>query len=68
MIRSKNLVVAEKIFQYSLQVYPEGKESYLGMGVVRRDQGQLEKAKVMFEKALTIDPDYSLAKRLIKTL
>ena len=68
MIRSKNLVVAEKIFQYSLQVYPEGKESYLGMGVVRRDQGQLESAKVMFEKALTIDPDYSLAKRLLQRL
>lgn len=68
MIRSKNLVVAEKIFQHSLQVYPEGKESYLGMGVVRRDQGQLESAKVMFEKALTIDPDYSLAKRLLQRL
>jgi predicted alpha/beta superfamily hydrolase len=68
MIRSKNLVVAEKIFQYSLQVYPEGKESYLGMAVVRRDQGQLESAKVMFEKALTIDPDYSLAKRLLQRL
>jgi hypothetical protein len=68
MIRSKNLVVAEKIFQYSLQVYPEDKRSYVGMGVVRRDQGQLESAKVLFEKALTIDPDYSLAKRLLQRL
>ena len=67
-IISKNLVVAEKIFQYSLQVYPEGKESYLGMGVVRRDQGQVESAKAMFEEALTIDPDYSLAKRLLQRL
>ncbi len=68
MIRSKNLALAEKIFQYSLQVYPEGKESYLGMGVVHRDRGQLENAKAMFEKALTIDPDYSLAKRLLQRL
>lgn len=68
MIRSKNLAVAEKIFQYSLQVYPEGKESHLGMGVVRRDQGQFENAKTMFEKALTIDPDYSLAQRLLERL
>ncbi len=67
-IRNKNVVVAEKIFQYSLQVYPEGKESYLGMGVVRRDQGQLEKAKTMFKKALTIDPDYLLAERLLQRL
>jgi predicted alpha/beta superfamily hydrolase len=67
-IRSKNLVVAEKIFQYSLQVYPEGKESYLGMGVVSRDQGNVERAQAMFEKALTIDPDYSLAKRLLQRL
>lgn len=68
MIRSKNLALAEKIFQYSLQVYPEGKESYLGMGVVHRDQGQLENAKAMFEKALSLDPDYSLAKRLLQRL
>jgi predicted alpha/beta superfamily hydrolase len=67
-IIDKNLVVAEKIFQHSLKVYPEGKESYLGMGVVRRDQGNVERAKVMFEKALAIDPDYSLAKRLLQRL
>jgi predicted alpha/beta superfamily hydrolase len=67
-IIDKNLVVAEKIFQHSLNVYPEGKESYLGMGVVRRDQGNVERAKVMFEKALAIDPDYSLAKRLLQRL
>jgi len=64
----KNLVAAEKIFQYSLQVYPENKKSYLGMGVVRRDQGQLERAKAMFEKALTIDPGYSNAKSLLQKL
>jgi len=68
MIRSKNLVAAEKIFKYSLQVYPEAKESYLGIGVVRRDQGQLENAKLMFEKALIIDSDYSLAKNLLQRL
>ncbi len=67
-IISKNLIVAEEIFQYSLEVYPEGKESYLGMGLLRRAQGQLESAKVMFEKALTIDPDYSLAKRWLQRL
>ncbi|WP_074407769.1 alpha/beta hydrolase-fold protein [Aquimarina megaterium] len=67
-IRSKNLIAAEEIFQYSLEVYPEGKESYLGMGLVRKAQGQLESARVMFEKALTIDPDFSLAKRWLQRL
>ena len=67
-ILSKNLIAAEEIFQYSLEVYPEGKESYLGMGLVRRSQGQLESAKTMFEKALTIDPDFSLAKRWLQRL
>ncbi|WP_420318963.1 alpha/beta hydrolase-fold protein [Ekhidna sp.] len=67
-IRSKNLIAAEEIFQYALEVYPEGKESYLGMGLLRRAQGQLDGAKVMFEKALTIDPDYSLAKRWLQRL
>ncbi len=67
-IRSKNLIAAEEIFQYSLEVYPEGKESYLGMGLVRRAQGRFESAKVMIEKALTIDPDFSLAKRWLQRL
>jgi len=68
MIRSKNLSEAEKIFQYSFQVYPSDKQSYVGMGVVRRDQGNIEEAKLMFEKALKIAPDYSLAKRLLQRL
>lgn len=66
MIISKNLVVAEEIYQYSLQMYPEGKILYVGLGVVRKKQGQLENAKAMFEKALAIDPDFSLAKRWLK--
>ena len=66
--RSKNLIAAEEIFQYSLEVYPEEADSYLGMGFLRQTQGQLESAKVMFEKALTIDPDYSLAKRWLQRL
>ena len=57
-LRAKQLVIAEEIFQYSLDVYPEGKESNVGMGIVRRNQGQLEIAKRLFEKALTIDPEY----------
>jgi len=68
IMSKKDLVAGEKIFQYSLKLYPEDKRSYVGMGVVRRNQGQLESAKVQFEKALTIDPDYSLAKRLLQTL
>jgi predicted alpha/beta superfamily hydrolase len=67
-ILSKDLIAAEEIFQYSIEAYPEGKESYLGMGLVRRAQGQFERAKVMIEKALTIDPDFSLAKRWLKRL
>lgn len=67
-IISKDLDVAEEIYEYSLQMYPDGKLLYVGMGVVRRNQGQLENAKVMFEKALTIDPDFALAKRWLKRL
>ena len=68
MIISKNLDVAEEIYQYSLQLYPEGKLLYVGMGVLRRNQGQTENARLMFQKALAIDPDYSLAKRWLKRL
>jgi len=67
-IRSKNTATAEQVFQYSLQLYPEDKRSYLGMGVVRRDQGNSKKAELLLEKALAIDPDYSLATRLLKRL
>tara|TARA_B110001450_G_scaffold252051_1_gene273096 strand:+ start:94 stop:1302 length:1209 start_codon:yes stop_codon:yes gene_type:complete len=67
-IRSNDLIAAEEVFQYSLKVYPEEKYSNLGMGLVRQTQGQLEKAKAMYEKALTIDPDFSLAKRWLQRL
>lgn len=64
----KDIDAAEKIFQYSIEVYPESKQSYFGMGVVRANQGQFENAKTMFEKAVTIDPDYALAKSWLKRL
>ncbi len=67
-IISEDLDVAEEIYEFSLQMYPDGKLLYVGMGVVRRNQGQLANAKVMFEKALTIDPDFALAKRWLKRL
>ncbi|MBQ4863515.1 hypothetical protein J8L98_17680 [Pseudoalteromonas sp. MMG013] len=68
MISSKNLDVAEEIYQYSLEVYPEGKLLYVGMGILRKKQGKHENAKAMFEKALAIDPDFSLAKRWLQRL
>ena len=68
MIRNKNIADAEKVFQYSLQAYPDNEQSYTGMGVVRREQEKIGEAKVMFEKALTIKPDYSLAQRLLQRL
>lgn len=68
MILSENLDVAEEIYEYSLQLYPEGKLLYVGMGVLRKKQGQIENARLMFEKALAIDPKYSLAKRWLKRL
>ena len=67
-IRSKNLFVAEKIFQYFIKIYPDAKESYVGMGIVRREQGQFEEAKTLYKKALTIDPDYSAAKIQLQRL
>jgi len=68
MINGQNLVAAEKTFLYSLDVHPDAKESHLGMGVVRRNQGQLTDAKSLFEKALAIDPEYTLAQRLLQRL
>ncbi len=67
-IIGKDLDVAEEIYEYSFQVYPEGKLLYVGMGIVRRNQDQLEEARRMFEKALAIDPDYALAKRWLQRL
>lgn len=65
---SKKFKEGEQVFQYSLQIYPEDKQSYLGMGVLRREQGNNEKAKALFKQALKIDPEYSLAQRLLDRL
>lgn len=68
LTRSKNTVEALHVFDYTLKVYPEDKKSYVGMGFLKRETGNIEQAKVMFKKALTIAPDYGLAKRLLESL
>lgn len=66
--RSENLSEAEKLFQHALQLYPTNKKAYVGMGWLLREKGEIANAREMFEKALQIAPDYSLAKRLLQSL
>lgn len=66
--QGKSYDSAEKTFQYALSIYPENKRLIVGMGYFRREQGNSEEARAMFESALAIDPEYGLAKRLLKSL
>lgn len=67
-IIAKNLTEARKTFEYAVKTYPHQGRSYVGIGLVERDEGNKEQAMAHFNKALVIDPDDSLAKRLLDRL
>ncbi len=68
LVRAKDFAAAKKTFHYALKIYPESKRAHFGMGYLHRAKGNIEDAKIMFKKALAIDPDYGLAKRFLERL
>lgn len=64
----KKLKLAQSVFEYSMKIYPDDSQSYLGMGLVRRDQGKKEEARSLLQKALEIEPEDTFTQRLLDSL
>lgn len=65
---AQRLGPAEEIFEYFVEHNPEDSKAYAGLGLVRRDQNRPDDAAALLRKALEIDPDNRLARRLLDRL
>ena len=59
---------AKAAFEHSVKTHPEEVRGYVGMGLVYKLGGDLEKARVWFEKALEVDPTSPMARRQLDRL
>lgn len=51
-----------------LEINPGNSEAYYNLGLIYENKNQYEKAREMYEKALSIDPDYKLAREHLNKL
>jgi enterochelin esterase-like enzyme len=65
---AKRLDQAQTIFEYAVKEYPEQARGHVGLGLVRREQERFEEARDLFNKAMELDPEDSLARRLLERL
>ncbi len=65
---AKRLDQAQAIFEFAVKEHPRKARGHVGLGLVRRDQERLEEARELFRKALELDPEDSLARRLLDRL
>ena len=48
---------AAAIFREQIRVYPQSARSYLGLGLILREQGKMAEARTAFEKAEELEPE-----------
>jgi len=56
---------AQRIFAFAVKRHPRQARSYAGFGLVHQRRGDTAAAVTLFEKALALDPEQGLAKRLL---
>jgi predicted alpha/beta superfamily hydrolase len=66
--QAKRLDEAEQIFRVAAEQYPWLAQGEIGLGLVARDRGDRVAAMSRFKKALEIDPESALARRLLARL
>lgn len=65
---AKRLDQAQAVFEFAVKEHPGEARGHVGLGLVRRDQARFEEARKLFLKALELDPEDSLARRLLDRL
>lgn len=65
---AKRLDQAEEVFKFAAEAYPGLSRPWSGLGLVARERGDIEQARGRFEKALELDPNDPLPKRLLGQL
>lgn len=55
-------------FSKALKINPRNAEACYNLGLIYENKNRSQKAKVMYEKALAIDPEYKLARTHLNKL
>jgi len=66
--QEKEYQLSEQLLNVLIRDLPESIDSYVLLGDVYIAQGETEKAKFVFEKALEKQPDLEIAKEKLKNL
>lgn len=56
---------AGRIFEFAVAHHPRQAQSHAGLGLVHKERGDIEAAVTLFERALSLDPEQGLARRLL---
>jgi len=66
--RDRDAIAAEAEIRQAIALSPRNKWAYYHLGEVYRQEGRLDEAKAMYEKALEIDPNFEAARRQLGDL
>ena len=68
LVGEKKYGKAVEVLQYRAQCYPRSADAQVGLGDAYRQDGQKEKARDCYRKALTLAPDHAVAAARLKQL
>ncbi|MEO1654941.1 MAG: tetratricopeptide repeat protein, partial [Bacteroidota bacterium] len=68
LLRKKQLNDAIRVFELNVQEYPASANTYDSWGEALLSDGQLEKAKIQYQKALELDPESQNAKKMLEEI
>jgi len=67
-IRYKDAAMAEAEIQQAMELSPQNYWVYYHLGEIYCQEGQVDKAAVMYERALEIDPEFEAARQRLQAL
>lgn len=66
--RDKDAAAAEAEIRQAIVISPKNKWAYYHLGEIYRQEGRVAEARVMYEKALEIDPRFEAARKQLENL
>ncbi|MEM4655255.1 MAG: tetratricopeptide repeat protein [Thermosphaera sp.] len=66
--RDKNVDIAEAEIKRAIQLSPQSKWAYYFLGEIYRLEGRVAEARMMYEKALELDPQFEVAQKGLQAL
>ena len=66
--RDKDAVAAETEIRQAIELASQNKWGYYHLGEIYRQEGRVDEARAMYERALEINPQFAAARERLKSL